>query len=352
MIIAQRGAGSAEAFAAFAPFVENWALPVSQYWANTPTLALSHPMHIGQDPTDALAKADVVLVIDSLAPWWPDKVQLRPDVTVIQLGADPLFSRTPIRNFPAHVTLVGETGPSLLALIDAMSALRRDAASVDMRRKSIAAESAATRAALVATAERGKGGPMTKAWVAHCLGQAIKEQAGKGAKGHGVSRVGMPARPSRCRGSQELFSGTAFGWIGLGLSRGPRRQIADPDRLVFATMGDGSYMFANPTACHQIAEAHALPVIVMVLNNGEWGAVRQSVLGLYPTGEAKQANSVPLTSLRPSPPDFTRTAEASRAWTATVTQGQDLPSVLEEAIAVATNERRQVLLNIAISPDN
>jgi thiamine pyrophosphate-dependent acetolactate synthase large subunit-like protein len=43
--------------------------------------------------------------------------------------------------------------------------------------------------------------------------------------------------------------------------------------------------------------------------------------------------------------------EASRAWTATVTQGADLPAVLDEAIRVATVERRQVLLNIAIGPD-
>lgn len=351
LIIAQRGAGSAEAFAAFAPFVESWALPVSQYWANTPTLALSHPMHIGQDPTAALAEADVVLVIDSLAPWWPDRVQLRPDVTVIQLGADPLFSRTPIRNFPAHVTLVGETGPSLLALIDAMSALTRDEASLDIRRKAIAAEAAATRAALVATAERGKGGPMSKAWVAHCLGQAIKEQAAKGRKATVFHELGCPLAHLDVEDHKSYFQEPHSGGLGWGFPAALGGQLADPDRLVFATMGDGSYMFANPTACHQIAEAHALPVIVLVLNNGEWGAVRQSVLGLYPTGEAKQANSVPLTSLRPSP-DFTRTAEASRAWTATVTRGEDLPGVLHEAIRVAVSARRQVLLNIAISPDS
>ncbi|UYV38035.1 thiamine pyrophosphate-dependent enzyme [Rhodobacteraceae bacterium D3-12] len=124
--------------------------------------------------------------------------------------------------------------------------------------------------------------------------------------------------------------------------------MACPDRLVFATMGDGSYMFANPTACHLVAEAHDVPVIVLVLNNEEWGAVRHSVEGLYPDGAARAANEVPLTSLRPSP-NFTRTAEASRAWTETVSNGADLPAALERAIKVATSERRQVLLNIAIA---
>ena len=149
---------------------------------------------------------------------------------------------------------------------------------------------------------------------------------------------------------KSYFQEPHSGGLGWGLPAALGGQLADPDRLIFATMGDGSYMFANPTACHQVAEAQGLPVIVMVLNNGEWGAVRHSVLGLYPEGEAAQANFVPLTSLRPSP-DFTKTAEASRAWTATVTQGADLPAVLDEAIRVATVERRQVLLNIAIGPD-
>ena len=78
-------------------------------------------------------------------------------------------------------------------------------------------------------------------------------------------------------------------------------QLADRDRLVVATMGDGSYIFANPVACHQIAEALALPILVIVLNNAEWGAVRQSVLGLYPDGQAARANRMPLTGLSPVP---------------------------------------------------
>lgn len=345
LIIAQRGAGSPEAFAAFAAFVEAWALPVSQYWANTLALPLAHPMHVGASPEALLAEADVVLVIDSLAPWWPDRVSLRPDAQVIQLGGDPLFSRTPIRNFPAQVALPGETGPSLLALIAAVDAHKRDLAALATRRSAIAERSAANRARLAAVAERGRTSPTTKEWVAHCLGQAIK-----GRKATVFHELGCPLAHLDLEDHRSYFQEPHSGGLGWGFPAALGGQLAEPDRLVFATMGDGSYMFANPTVCHQVAEAQGLPVIVLVLNNGEWGAVRQSVLGLYPQGEARQANSVPLTSLSPSP-DFTRTAEASRAWTATVTDGNELPRILEQAIQLATTERRQCLLNIAISPD-
>jgi acetolactate synthase-1/2/3 large subunit len=78
------------------------------------------------------------------------------------------------------------------------------------------------------------------------------------------------------------------------------------------------------------------------------GGGGQSVTGLYPDGLAAQSNEVPLTSLKPSP-DFTLTAQASRAYTETITEGAALPAALDRAIAIATNEGRQVLLNIAIA---
>src|SRR3546814_18606459 len=79
-------------------------------------------------------------------------------------------------------------------------------------------------------------------------------------------------------------------------------------------MGDGSYMFANPTVCHQVAEALDLPVLVLVLNNAAWGAVRASVQGLYPEGYAAQANELPLTALK-HPPDFPHPPPAPPTWT-------------------------------------
>ncbi len=342
LIISQRGAGSEEAFTALGDFLTDWAMPLSHYWANSLSVPLSHPMHVGAAPEALLAEADVVLVINSLAPWWPDRVTLKDGVKVIQLGPDPLFARTPVRNFQADITLAGETADTLMALIGRMSDLPRDDAFLGNRRQRIAALSAANRKAVVETAERGRGSPMSKEWVSHCLGKAIK-----GRKATVFHELGCPLAQLDLDSHASYFQEPHSGGLGWGLPAALGAQLADRDRLVFATMGDGSYMFANPTACHQVAEALELPVITLVLNNEEWGAVRHSVVGTYRDGLARQANEVPMTSLKPSP-DFTRTAEASRAWTETVTDGADLPAALERAITVATEEKRQVLLNIAI----
>ena len=53
----------------------------------------------------------MVVVINALAPWWPDRAAPPADAKVINIGPDPLFARnTPIRNFPSDITLAGETG--------------------------------------------------------------------------------------------------------------------------------------------------------------------------------------------------------------------------------------------------
>lgn len=126
-------------------------------------------------------------------------------------------------------------------------------------------------------------------------------------------------------------------------------QLAKPGRLVVATMGDGSYMFANPMACRQLAEALEFPVLLLVLNNREWGAVRQSVLGVYPDDYAARSNRMPLVSLEPAP-DFTRVAQASRAWTARVEAAAKLPGVLTDAIEHVTTTRNQALFEIRVAP--
>ena len=117
--------------------------------------------------------------------------------------------------------------------------------------------------------------------------------------------------------------------------------------MIIATMGDGSYMFANPVACHQIAEAMRLPVLLLILNNAAWHAVRRSVLDIYPAGYAARANTMPLISLEPSP-DFTKVAQASRAWTARVDRGSDLPAVLSTAIDHVTVQRSHALVDIRV----
>lgn len=103
-----------------------------------------------------------------------------------------------------------------------------------------------------------------------------------------------------------------------------------------------------PVACHQIAEALELPILVLVLNNGGYGTVRQSVIDHYPEGRAATANRVPLTCIEPTP-DFTMIAAASRAYTARVDRPTDLPGALTKTVDHVKESRGHALLEIIIA---
>jgi acetolactate synthase I/II/III large subunit len=137
------------------------------------------------------------------------------------------------------------------------------------------------------------------------------------------------------------------GGLGWGLPAAIGIKLADPERLVVATMGDGSYIFANSVACHQVMEHHGLPILTIVLNNAEWGTVERSVLALYPQGYAAKANEIPLVGLQPSP-DFVKIAEASRGYAERVSDGAQLPAAIARAMDVVQKEKRRALLEVSV----
>jgi acetolactate synthase-1/2/3 large subunit len=345
LIVAQRGAGTAAGFDAVARIAEQWSIPVCQYWANATAISTEHPMYVGQDPSPWIAEADVILVIDSLAPWMPDLHEPASGCTVVHLGPNPLYSRVPVRHFRSDLSITSEVGEGLVALERAMSELHRVADTTQhTRRRSVVDDRNATRREHSrAAVEAGPGIPMTKAWVSHCVGEAIR-----GTFTTVISELGCPfeqlALTDHGSWRQEPHSG-GLGW-GLPCAMGIK--LADPDRLVVATMGDGSYMFANPVACHHVAEAHDIAVLTVVLNNAGYGAVRHSVLDMYPTGYAAKADEMPLTALSPTP-DFAQVARACRAHAETVTDGSDLPAALARAIHVVAVENRQALLDVHVA---
>ncbi|MEQ8393524.1 MAG: thiamine pyrophosphate-requiring protein [Thalassospira sp.] len=345
VIIAQRGTGTVKAFDRFAKLVDQWGIPVVQYWAIQLALGTDHAMSAGMDPAPWLKDADAVVVIDCLAPWSPEIHSLRDDCKVVQVGQNPLYSRFPGRNFAADLSLCGETGDVIMMLAEALDRRHGDhEAACSERRGKVAAITAEIRKKALAAADAGSVDPMSKAYVSRCLSNAIANRPATV-----FSELGCPLEPLSLSSHSSWFQEPHSGGLGWSFPASMGYQLADKDKLVVATMGDGSYMFANPTACHQIAEALELPILILVLNNNEWGAVRQSVTGMYPDGYAAKTNEMPLTALKPSP-DFTKVAEASRAWVAKAKRAEDLPGILRDAIKHIDTKRTHALVEVTIAP--
>lgn len=238
VIVAQRGAGSAKGFDALAELALTWGIPVSQYWAIQLAIATDHPMSVGVDPAPWLKDADLVLVMDFIAPWSPDAHKLPPDCKVVQIGQDPLYARFPVRNFRADISLVGETADIIVELATRLKPhLAATAELRDARRRKVGEAHAVRRASVRAQAERGDADLMTKEWVSHCLSQAIE-----GRNATVLSELGCPFEPMSLRAHNSWYQEPHSGGLGWSFPCALGMQLANPEQLIVATMGDGSYV--------------------------------------------------------------------------------------------------------------
>jgi len=197
------------------------------------------------------------------------------------------------------------------------------------------------RSQVAASARGGDGSPMSAEWLSRCLSEVL------GPDGVVFSELGVVAGAMDLQGPNRLFSNPHSGGLGWALPAALGAQLADRDRLTVTCIGDGSYIFANPVACHQIANALELPLLTIVKNNGLWNAVRRSVRNAYPDGAAARMNTMPLTSLAPAP-DYVKVAEAGGAHVEKVTSGSDLPDALARALTVIREKRQQVMIDVAV----
>ena len=156
----------------------------------------------------------------------------------------------------------------------------------------IAARRAVQRARL--DADAALGGPITKAWLSHCLNQA------KPADAIVVNEYWAMREYLHFDQAGSYFSLPPAGGLGWALPAAMGIAQVHTTRTVIATIGDGAYIFANPPACHQAAAAYRLPVLTIICNNGKWGAVEHATRSLYKGGAAVAQPHVPLSALSPS----------------------------------------------------
>jgi len=330
-----------DSFEPFASLVERFALPVVEYWAPRQSLPTSHPMHVGRDPGAFVKEADVVVLLNAMVPWISDHIALKEGCKVISIGPDPQFPAVPMRSFELDVSLGGGTSQAIAALTAAMAERVPAGEEFGARRARIAAVKSEQAAAADRRIKSGSGSPMTSAWVSHCVSQVMSDKTTL------FNELGVDPSVMTFEAPKSFFSAPLSGGLGWGLPAALGAQLADRTRQVIAAVGDGSYMFANPVACHQTAAALKLPLLTIVFNNGIWNAVRRSTLYMYPSGSAASATVMPITALEPSP-DYCAIARAHGAYAERVNVGTELPSALDRALA-ATRGGQQALLEVMIS---
>lgn len=311
------------------------------HYVNVPS---SHGLYLGNDPSAALRSADAVVVLESDVPWIPAKGEPRADAFVAQVGVDPLFTRYPVRSFRSDETVVAKASAFIAALHDALHRLGAAAGAAE-RRDRLGADARAWRAGVraQAAADEAAGGPITKLFFSRCVDEL------RPADSIVVNEYALRAEHVNFTQPGTYFLNSSAGGLGWGLPAALGVQQAEPDKVVIAVQGDGSYIFSNPAACHHAARMHDLPVLVLVYNNQHWQAVEQSTLALYPDGatrrHVREHGMAPLSDLKPMP-DFEMYADASCGYGERVTRREQLMPALQRALHAVQVERRHALLNI------
>lgn len=299
-----------------------------------------HPYHLGQSVHPYLGDADLLICLESEVPWLPGTREPRPETHIVHVGVDPLFRDYPIRSFRGErfiTTSAAHLTAPLHAALEAIATPEADAV-----RKASSARLAAARAE-----RRAKRldsllpqPRMNKDWLNHCLNEALDDQVII------VNEYWVDREIYDARHAGGFFMHSPAAGLGWGMPAAIGAAIAAPDKTVVCTLGDGSYLFGNPGACHQAIAMHDAPLLTILCNNARWGAVQSSTIGVYPEGHAARGpKPTPLSDLRPVP-DFEKYAEASGGYAERVTDPAALPDAIRRALKIVREERRQVLLNV------
>jgi acetolactate synthase I/II/III large subunit len=322
------------------------ALPVLESAAFHLNFPGDHPLHCGYQFTTTeqnplLARADVILVVDSDVPWIHASNRPAADAAIYTIDIDPLKASMPMWHIPARRFAAADSKVAL----EQIAALVRDenlaeAAVVEARRAEIAAANEARRTALDAL-EQPEPGVITPRYLTGCVRRLL---AGTDTLvlTEAITSYQVVAEHLRASrpGSYLGSGGGSLGWAGGGAVGA--KLACSAERAVVSLVGDGCFLFGVPSSAQWVARRYNAPSLTVIYDNRGWAALRFSTLAVHPEGAAAAANDFHA-SFEPAPDLPAIAAAAGGAYAATVTDPDELPQALAGALAVVHGGRSAVV---------
>jgi len=137
--------------------------------------------------------------------------------------------------------------------------------------------------------------------------------------------------------SRQLITSGGLGTMGFGLPAAIGAQLALPDQLVVAVVGDGGFQMTNQELA--TAVQYDLPVKVLIMNNGYLGMVRQWQEMFYDRTYSEVDISVA--------PDFVKLAEAYGAAGFRV----ERPTELREVVGAALKHKGVAVIDVVVAKE-
>ncbi|MFF4315496.1 thiamine pyrophosphate-dependent enzyme [Streptomyces sp. NPDC001507] len=319
-----REAGGFEALVAFA---EAWHIPVvepdSAVCGNFPR---THPLHAGSDIGPWMDEADLILLVNCRAPFYPpsrrpakakivviDEVPQRPHVVYQVLFAD--------------AYLEGNVANTLRQLTKRAKDL--DERAVAVRRAAQEERHAAEQSAIAAaeaTAAEARG-------VDPVLVAATLRRLLHGQDAIVVDETITHSRVVR-RHAQTADPDSYFyvqGGLGQGIAVALGVKLAARERPVVLTIGDGAFTYNPVIPSYDASDAYGLPLLIVVFNNRVYKSMNLNHRRFYPDGAAAETGEWLGTDLHRLP-RLAAFAEPFGMHTETVDTSEVLAPALERAL--------------------
>ncbi|MGW5231390.1 thiamine pyrophosphate-dependent enzyme [Streptomyces nodosus] len=334
VIVTETAGREAGGFEALVAFAEAWNIPVvepdSAVCGNFPR---THPLHAGPDVGPWIDEADLILLVNCRAPFYPpsrrpakarvvviDEVPQRPHVVYQVLFADQY--------------LEGGVANTLRQLTKRATDLDEDAVTVrstaQQRRHTVESDAIASAEAKAATAQAEGVDPVL---VAATLRRLLDGQ-----DAIVVDETITHSRTVKRHLQQDAPDSYFYvqGGLGQGIAVALGVKLAARDRPVVLTIGDGAFTYNPVIPSYDASKTYDLPVLIVVFNNRVYRSMNLNHRRFYPDGAAAQTGEWLGTDLHRLP-RLAAFAEPFGMHTETVDTPVGLAPALERALKAVSD---------------
>ncbi len=315
-------------------------------FTNFPT---SHPLHQGYETRPFLAKADVILLVESSTPWHPPSQGPDPECRVIEMSVDPYRRLKPYSGYPCHVQVAGNVTTNLKGLVEAVRAMRPGNGSLAAHLKTRASSLQATHQQRHTNVREEalsarESYPIEPAWLCYALNETIPDDAIVVAELIVHRRV-LDRYLERTRPGSYMRS---FGGLGQGLPNALGMKLAHRDRLVVALVGDGSFNYNPVLACYGMCQEYSLPILTVIFNNDGYVSQQRHLEEFYPEGFGARGGGQNLATIIRPRPDYPKLIEAFGGWGRAISHPQEIIPAIRKGIE-EVQDGRPALVDVSLA---
>ena len=343
IIITEHAGEKPEAVSKLTELAELLSIPVFE--CTYPSFAnfhKNHPLHMGYDASETLEEADTVFIVGGTTPWYPPSALPQNVERVILLDEAPWHEKLPYWGYQIDLSLTADIGQGLAALVDIIRTHLHQKGQIGPRyqerfeRWRVKHEQMVEQWKTEALAGR-ENKPISSQWFLHTVNKILPGNSIilDETQVHRRFLQRYLAEPNR-------YIRVVYGSLGIGLGEAAGTKLAYQDRPVLLFVGDGTFNYSPVLAGLGLCQEYHLPILVVVLNNGGYMAMRRSYDASCPAGWAASHEAYLGVDIVPEP-DYTKVAEAFDAYGERLEEPGDIEPALDRALQHIARGRAALL---------